>query len=112
MEKNNGHQISNASFNPDFFIKLNEKNIDIIVVVEIKDDGDDSDENKAKYKYALEHFEDLNYKLEKSNIKQKYIFHFLSPISYNAFFEYLKNHKIEKFKCDLENYLEKLLEEN
>lgn len=104
--RKNGHQISNASFNPDFFIKLNEENMDIIVVVEIKDDGDDSDENKAKYKYALEHFEDLNYKLEKSDIKQKYIFHFLSPISYNAFFEYLENHKIEQFKCDLENLLE------
>lgn len=104
--RKNGHQISNASFNPDFFIKLTEKNNDTVIVVEIKDDGDDSDENKAKYKYALEHFETLNDKLEKNGINQKYIFHFLSPMSYNAFFEYLENHKIEQFKCELENLLE------
>ena len=104
--RKNGHQMSNLSFNPDFFIKLDDDNIDTIVVVEIKDDGDDNDENKAKYKYALEHFENLNYKLEKCGINQKYVFHFLSPISYNVFFEYLENHKIEQFKCDLENLLE------
>ena len=105
--RKNGHQKSNSSFNPDFFIKLKENNTDIIVVVvEIKDDGDDCEENKAKYRYALEHFDNLNYKLEKNGINQKYIFHFLSPVSYNAFFEYLNNHKIEQFKCDLENLLE------
>ena len=104
--RKNGHQKSNSSFNPDFFIKLKENNTDIIVVVEIKDDGDDCEENKAKYRYALEHFDNLNYKLEKNGINQKYVFHFLSPVSYNAFFEYLNNHKIEQFKCDLENLLE------
>ena len=106
--RKNGHQMSNSSFNPDFFIKLNYNDSNVIVVVEIKDDGDDSDENKAKYKYALEHFENLNYKLEKNGINQKYVFHFLSPISYNAFFEYLENQKIEQFKCDLENLLEEI----
>ena len=78
--------MSNSAFNPDFFIKLTEDGIDTIVVVEIKDDGDDSDENKAKYRYALDHFENLNEKLENSGINQKYIFHFLSPISYNALY--------------------------
>ena len=64
--RKNGHQMSNSAFNPDFFIKLTEDGIDTIVVVEIKDDGDDSDENKAKYRYALDHFENLNEKLENS----------------------------------------------
>ena len=104
--RKNGHQISNASFNPDFFIKTKDGSNDIIVVVEIKDDGDDSEENKAKYKYALEHFENLNYKLEQNGINQKYVFHFLSPNSYNAFFEYLESNKIEQFKGDLEILLE------
>ena len=69
-----------------------------------------SDENKAKYKCAVEHFEILNYKLEEKNIKEKYIFHFLSPSSYAQFFEYLKNGILLEdqsiFRCELENKLE------
>ncbi|QQS22562.1 DEAD/DEAH box helicase family protein [bacterium] len=99
-------------FNPDFFIKITKDNVDYFVVVEIKADKDDSDENKAKYKYAKEHFERLNNKLEENKIKQKYIFHFLSPEGYSTFFEYLKDGRIlkgqEKFRCELENLLEEL----
>ena len=80
------------------------------IVVEIKSDKDDSDENKAKYKYAKEHFEILNKKLEEISIKQKYIFHFLSPNGYATFFDHLiKGILLEgqnKFRCDLENLLE------
>jgi len=77
-------------------------------VVEIKSDGDDSEENKAKYKYAKEHFERLNSLLQEKGIKQKYIFHFLSPKSYPEFFEYLKDSRLieEKFKSEIENLLE------
>lgn len=97
-------------FNPDFFIKISKNNVEFFVVIEIKSDKDDSDENKAKYKYAKEHFERLNKKLEEDNLKQEYIFHFLSPEGYTTFFEYLKDGRIldgqEKFRCELENLLE------
>ena len=68
-----GEHPTQGSFNPDFFLKLGEN----IVVVEIKSDGDDSEENKAKYRWAKKHFEDLNAELKNAKIKQKYFFHFL-----------------------------------
>lgn len=97
-------------FNPDFFIKINEKGIDYFVVVEIKADQSVNEENKAKYKYAKKHFEQLNLKLEEDGVMQKYLFHFLSPEGYTTFFEYLKDRRIlsgqENFRCELENLLE------
>lgn len=98
------------NFNPDFFIKISREDMTYILVVEIKDDKDVSRENRAKNKYAKEHFERLNKKLEKSNIKQTYIFHFLSPNGYAEFFEFLKNETLlqdqSKFRCEIENLLE------
>jgi len=102
-------------FNPDFFIKITKNGVEYFVVVEIKADKDESAENKAKYKYAKEHFERLNKKLEEESIEQKYIFHFLSPEGYTTFFEYLKDGRMldgqEKFRCELENLLETTDEE-
>ena len=46
-------------FNPDFFIKFERNGKIFYLVVEIKDDDDDSIENKAKYKYGKIHFENL-----------------------------------------------------
>ena len=107
--KKNTHQ-KQGSFNPDFFIKVNKDDITYFLVVEIKDDGDSCEENKAKYKYAVNHFENLNKELNKDGINEVYIFHFLSPKNYPEFFEYLKNGKIfksqENFRCELENLLE------
>ena len=98
------------NFNPDFFIKITKNDYIYYVVVEIKADDDISEENKAKYKCAVEHFELLNYKLKENKIKEKYIFHFLSPSSYAQFFEYLKNGILLEgqsiFRCELENELE------
>lgn len=106
--KSNHQKIGN--FNPDFIIKLSKNGFDYYLVIEIKSDGDNSDENKAKYKYAREHFERLNKQLKEQDIKQKYIFHFLSPNGYTTFFEYLKNGTLlegqDKFRCELENLLE------
>lgn len=99
-----------GNFNPDFIIKIKNDDFDYFIVVENKSDKDDSDENKAKYKYGKEHFEKLNNKLQEKNIKQKYIFHFLSPNGYTTFFDYLKNWTLlewqDKFRCELENLLE------
>lgn len=98
------------SFNPDFFIKITHEDYNYFIVVEIKADKDDSEENKAKYKYAKEHFERLNQKLDELKIKEKYIFHFLSPNGYTEFFDYLKNGTLlegqARFRCELENLLE------
>lgn len=103
-----GEHSIQQTFSPDFFIKVNEKNTDFIIVVEIKQDKDDSDENKAKYRWAKKHFIDLNKELENNNINQQYIFHFLSPSSYSEFFEYLKDGRLVRghFRSELEDLLE------
>ncbi|MFZ2522833.1 MAG: restriction endonuclease subunit R, partial [Minisyncoccia bacterium] len=95
-----------SGFNPDFFLKFG----DNIVVIEIKADGDDSDENKAKYRWAKQHFEDLNAELKKGKIKQKYFFHFLSPNSYAEFVEYFCDRRIfdNKFRSKLEDLLDSI----
>ena len=108
--KKNSHQIKNQLFNPDFFIKIVNNGRTYYLVVEIKADGDDSDENKAKYKYGIEHFNNLNEILDEIGENEEYIFHFLSPNAYPEFFDYIKNGKIlqgqSKFRCELENLLQ------
>lgn len=99
-----GEHPTQGDFNPDFFLRLGEN----IVVVEIKSDGDDSEENKGKYRWAKKHFEDLNEELKKAKIKQKYFFHFLSPESYSEFTEYLIDGRL--FKGEFRSTLEDLLE--
>jgi type III restriction enzyme len=95
-------------FNPDFFIKIHRDDIDYVVVVEIKADNDDSDENKAKLRWTRQHFNDLNNELEEAGTNQKYIFHFLSPNSYSEFFEYLRDGRLLKgtFRSDIEDKLD------
>jgi type III restriction enzyme len=95
-------------FHPDFFIKTSKGDVIHIIVVEIKEDGDDSNENKAKNKYAKQHFEYLNKELVAKSINQQYHFHFLSPNSCDAFFDGLKNETIimDKFTSDLDINLE------
>jgi type III restriction enzyme len=96
------HQVR-KEFNPDFFIKVGY----CIFVVEIKENGDRSDENRAKYKYGKEHFRNINEKLKEQKSKEKYFFHFLSPDSYVEFFDYLRNDKLKDgFRSKLENLLE------
>lgn len=99
-----GEHPTQNSFNPDFFLKLGNN----IVVVEIKDNNDDSDENKAKFRWAKEHFEKLNEELRNSKIEQTYFFHFLSPISYVEFTEYLLDGRL--FKGEFRSAIEDLLE--
>jgi type III restriction enzyme len=106
-----GKHSKNPQFNPDFFIKTgkdDKDDITHIIVVEIKEDDDDSYENKAKNKYAKQHFNNLNKEPEELSIKQQYHFHFLSPNSYDAFFDGLKNRIIveDKFTSDLEILLD------
>lgn len=100
-------------FNPDFFIKLMDKNTTHYIVVEIKADGDVSLENKAKLKYGRLHFNNLNEEMKSRKIKESYHFHFLSPNSYVVFFDFLRNSNLfeGKFRSDLEDKLEAEQEE-
>ena len=99
-----GEHPTQGTFNPDFFLKTGEN----IIVVEIKSDGDDSEENKAKYRWAKKHFEDLNAELKKNKIKQRYFLHFLSPNSYSEFIEYFCDNRLfdKKFRSNLEDLLD------
>lgn len=92
------------SFNPDFFIKIKNKKLLHYLVIEIKADNDVSDENKAKNKYAKIHFDNLNAELKATKINEMYHFHFLSPSSYDVFFEHLRNGNLleDKFTSELE----------
>ncbi|OPZ93843.1 MAG: Type III restriction enzyme, res subunit [candidate division TA06 bacterium ADurb.Bin417] len=93
-----GEHSKQGSFNPDFFIKMGSD----IVVVEIKVDGDASEENKAKLRYSRDHFNRVN-ELQK---EQRYYFKFLSPSSYELFFKRLREKEYENFKSELEARLE------
>lgn len=96
-----------GTFNPDFIIKL-DKIENVYLFIEIKDNGDNSLENKGKYKAAKEHFSLLNQKLRDSGINEKYIFHFLSPNDYEIFFQYLRDDKLDTFVSGLDNLLEEV----
>jgi len=93
-----GEHPKQGSFNPDFFIKAGND----IIVVEIKMDGDISDENKAKLRYSKEHFARVN-ELQK---EQRYCFKFLSPGSYDLFFKALREKTYKDFRSELEAKLE------
>lgn len=93
-----GEHPKQGSFNPDFFIKAGND----IIVVEIKMDNDVSDENKAKLRYAREHFARVN-ELQK---EQRYYFKFLSPGSYDLFFKALREKTCNDFRSELEAMLE------
>lgn len=90
-----GEHPKQGSFNPDFFIKVNTNDI---LVVEIKEDGDISPENKAKLKYAREHFDRVNH----LQSEHRYYFKFLSPQSYDIFFQKLREGEYQEFKSSLE----------
>ncbi|MCK0157978.1 DEAD/DEAH box helicase family protein [Cellulophaga sp. F20128] len=94
LSSKSGNHTKQGKFNPDFFIKTSDNEMEYITVVEIKDDQDYSDLNKAKFKWATIHFQELNKQLEENKINQRYNFHFLSPENYDDFFEYLKNGKL------------------
>ncbi len=76
-----GDHTKQATFNPDLFIRLSDSNE--VLVVELKDDGDLSDENKAKIRQAIEHFDLVN----SSQNELRYHVKFVSPGSYDAFFQ-------------------------
>jgi type III restriction enzyme len=96
-----GEHPKRGRFNPDFFIKIGNS----ILVVEIKGDeeiSEPSDENKAKYKAAKNHFKILNEQQD----KLKYYFNFLTPGDYDYYFDHLRNGNFN-FSSKLDAELEK-----
>lgn len=102
-----GEHPKQGKFNPDFFIKTNDK----IIVVETKDDelinrvrqgGDLAKETKARYRYTIQHFDKLN-ELQK---EQSYYFTFLTPMDFDNFFEVMKSGSFSGFKSQLDVELE------
>lgn len=102
-----GEHPKQAKFNPDFFIKVNNK----IIVIEIKEDdlikklkeNENLDkEMKAKFRYAINHFQRLN-KLQNEQI---YYFNFLTPSDFDNFFGVLSKAKFTGFKSKLDAELE------
>lgn len=81
--------VKRRSFNPDFF--LVKKGTTDVLVVEIKQDNDLVQENKAKMRDAKEHFENLNKELEIAGEDWRYYFYFLSPADYVAFMDAVRN---------------------
>lgn len=104
--KANTH-VKNEMFNPDFFLKIENRND--IVVVEIKKKDDDSNKNKAKFRDAKTHFDSLNKKLEKSKYKERYYFKFLSDDGSDIadFFKSIKDDKYKVWQSRLMNQLVK-----
>jgi type III restriction enzyme len=69
-----------------------------LLVVELKEDGDDSDENRAKLRYATEHFERIN----KAQYAATYHMKFISPISYDAFLHSIRDGSAPTFVSTLQ----------
>ncbi len=91
-----GDHTKQGKFNPDLFIKLSGRKD--VLVVELKDDGDDSDENRAKLRFATEHFERVNAAQNQTIYHMK----FVSPNGYDAFFGAVRQGKAAQFISSLQ----------
>lgn len=96
-----GEHPKRGEFSPDFFVKKG----DTIFVIEIKDDGeldDPSPENQKKYDYAQAHFALLNEWLKNANIAVHYQHNWMTPKSYNRFFQLLRENGAKGFRSELD----------
>lgn len=96
-----GEHPKRGEFSPDFFLKSGK----MVYVVEIKDDSEVSDlssENRKKFEYAQSHFVRLNRWLSDAGIPTRYQHNWLSPKSYNRFFQFLREGRAEEFRSELD----------
>ena len=96
-----GEHPKRGEFSPDFFISKN----DMIYVLEIKDDSEITEpslENQKKFEYAQAHFDRLNQWLGEAGIATLYQHNWLSPKSYNLFFQLLREGRVEGFRSELD----------
>ena len=97
-----------GKFSPDFLLKLG----DLVVVVEVKGDeeiGEPSQENVKKNEYAKAHFDLLNEHLIELGMSVRYKFLFLSPRSFDTFFQLLRAGNVATFRSDLDVALDAAL---
>jgi type III restriction enzyme len=94
-----GDHTKQGKFNPDYFIRLADSKD--VLVVELKADDDDTDENKAKLAYAMEHFACVNEVQDEAAYHMK----FLSPVSYDAFFQATRDGEAQTFESGLQALL-------
>jgi type III restriction enzyme len=105
-----GEHPKRGEFSPDFFIKKGNK----ILVVEIKDDSEideTSPENVKKFEYSRNHFDRLNEWLGQKGVDRTYQLNFLTPRSFNTFFQLLRDGQIEGFRSELDVVLAKAARE-
>jgi type III restriction enzyme len=96
-----GTRPKRGKFSPDFFIKTPE----LVLVAEIKGDEELSDpsvENRKKNEYALAHFERVNEHLHEEGSSLRYKLNFLTPRSFNGYFQYLREGKIMAYRSELD----------
>ena len=91
--------VRQENFNPDFFIKVKDKNE--ILVVEMKADDDTTQKNKAKLRDGKEHFSNLNKKLAEQKINWQYYLYFLSPEDIAEFFTAVNADRYQGWKSKL-----------
>ena len=103
-----GEHPKQGKFNPDFFMKVGNKIIVIetkedALINKIKENGDLAKETRAKYRYAMEHFQRLNNLQD----EQVYYFGFLTPTDFDNFFGVLRKGRFSGFKSKLDAELER-----
>jgi type III restriction enzyme len=99
-----GDHTKQGKFNPDLFMVL-PGGADVLVV-ELKDDDDDSDENKAKLKFAVEHFDRVNrLQVNPGRHDVRYHVKFVSPSSYDGFFQAIRDGSATDFVSNLQAVL-------
>ena len=94
-----------GSFNPDYF--LLREGSDEVVVVEVKDNDDVTDQNRGKLAYAEDYFATLNQLLDDAGDSRRYSFHFLSPVDYDDFFEGLRKGETRWVRLDASRRVER-----
>lgn len=93
-----------GKFNPDFFIWL--ADVDLVVVCEVKADGDSSWRNKGKMISARAHFDEVNRLLERAGEARRYVTRIVAPKDFDKFFEALRNGSPEDFQSGLQSELD------
>lgn len=91
-----GDHTKQGKFNPDFFLRL--ANEDRILVVELKADGDVTEENRAKLRDSRRHFESVNAECG----TPLYGIQFLSPQDFDGFFQSIRDGRGSEFVSQLE----------
>ncbi len=78
--------VANENFNPDYHFVRVRDGYDVLEV-EVKQEGDDSNRNRAKCRDGTEHFAKLNRRLGEAGEPWRYHFFFLLPEDYPWFFD-------------------------